>query len=575
MPEPPIVAGTSAAESFSITRYIVCVYNALNGNLLFSTRQLMKRSKSHKINEKGMRIFEDALPENWVSNPQGKDYGKDYLIEIGDTSEEMTGDSFYVQLKSVEKAKLNKTEEFVSFSLQSRHARYFTKIKDLPVFLVVADNSTRACWYVFLQPVLHKDQSFLHKREIAIRIPISNSVSKHAEFLESVTAAKSWLSARHPTAVFDAVKAREAEIEAIDPRFKASLSYKNGTEDIMMTAKESVRISIQLKDETATKKFHDVHELGKSAVFESAEISISGSKIFENIDSSKIAMTPSTSTGTLVFSDNAKLSESTFRSCEFPANVRGGTKQTTFQSVVDKSPLEVEVVFSNGVDGKETPTLQIGFNPAIWEDIPICSLPFFSSANELFSHLAKNNTFYMQFIKDGNSIAAGLVEGFEDDAILQIHQLLVDILKAQKIFRKHNVNPAWNLDAFCRIGAEFDRCFELIENGFWKGQCSGAEITGDFVLSNQREIAEVNREGKKNQHLTLTSDMWFELLGEKIYLGRVAQEFSEVKLKVRYKRKPPKKKGRKRSSNTKDEVSFFVKASENCEQTMKFAKEGE
>ena len=69
--------------------------------------------------------------------------------------------------------------------------------------------------------------------------------------------------------------------------------------------------------------------------------------------------------------------------------------------------------------------------------------------------------------------------------------------------------------------------------------------------------------------------MWFELLGEKIYLGRVAQEFSEMKLKVIDKRKPPKKKGRKRSSNTKDEVSFFFKASENCVQTMGFAKEGE
>ena len=117
----------------------------------------MKRSRSHKIDEKGMRIFEDLIPDTWVCNSQDKDYGKDYLVEIGDSSEEMSGDSFYVQLKSVAVAKLKGKEQYVSFSLKSKHARYFSKIKDLPVFLVISDISTKTCWFEFLQPLLRKD----------------------------------------------------------------------------------------------------------------------------------------------------------------------------------------------------------------------------------------------------------------------------------------------------------------------------------------------------------------------------------------------------------------------------------
>ena len=185
----------------------------------------MKRPPAHKINERGMRLFENTVPDNWVCNPQEKDYGKDYLVEIGEDTEEMSGESFYVQLKSVATASPNTTGEFVSFSLKSGHARYFSKIKDLPVFLVVADLNTETCWYVFLQPLLRKDQSYLHKRGITIRVPLANSVGNHTEFLKDIQEAKSWLNARHPSSIADAIKAKEAEIEDIDPRFSPTVTY--------------------------------------------------------------------------------------------------------------------------------------------------------------------------------------------------------------------------------------------------------------------------------------------------------------------------------------------------------------
>ncbi|HMP71476.1 MAG TPA: DUF4365 domain-containing protein [Pirellulaceae bacterium] len=80
----------------------------------------MKRPKAHKINEIGKRIFEEGIPADWLVNAQTNDYGKDYLIEIGNTVGELSGDSFYVQLKSSGSIKKVKSLEFCNFVFQDQ-----------------------------------------------------------------------------------------------------------------------------------------------------------------------------------------------------------------------------------------------------------------------------------------------------------------------------------------------------------------------------------------------------------------------------------------------------------------------
>jgi hypothetical protein len=61
----------------------------------------MKRPRSHQIDELAQRVFRDALPAAWACNPHVTDYGKDYLVEIGEETAdgEQTGNNFFVQLK--------------------------------------------------------------------------------------------------------------------------------------------------------------------------------------------------------------------------------------------------------------------------------------------------------------------------------------------------------------------------------------------------------------------------------------------------------------------------------------------
>src|SRR3954466_15867105 len=100
----------------------------------------MKRPLTHQTDELARRTFRNLLPPAWVANSHATDYGKDYLVEIAEAGGELTGISFYVQLKGQGRPRLNAGGDRVTYSLDSKHARYYhDRVTDLPVFLVVVD----------------------------------------------------------------------------------------------------------------------------------------------------------------------------------------------------------------------------------------------------------------------------------------------------------------------------------------------------------------------------------------------------------------------------------------------------
>ncbi len=112
----------------------------------------MKKPLSHQIDTLGQQIFHSAIPESWVCNPHIFDYGKYYLVETAEANE-LTGKNFYVQLKSKQSVKLIRRNKFISFRLEKDHAIYYAdKVKQLPVFLILVDITTKHAWYIFLQP---------------------------------------------------------------------------------------------------------------------------------------------------------------------------------------------------------------------------------------------------------------------------------------------------------------------------------------------------------------------------------------------------------------------------------------
>src|SRR5262249_21215647 len=148
------------------------------------------RHRTHQIDELAQQYFRANIPVTWTYNEQGNDYGKDYLVEVGEDDGEQTGLNFFVQLKGQEQVEFTPDGTRVKFTLESKHASYYAdKVKDLPVFLVVVDVNQPRCWFHFLQPDLERDRSWRKQKTVTVYLPADNDLADSAKLLQSAKAA--------------------------------------------------------------------------------------------------------------------------------------------------------------------------------------------------------------------------------------------------------------------------------------------------------------------------------------------------------------------------------------------------
>jgi len=159
----------------------------------------MNRHKTHQIDESAQTVLRSALALTWVVNEQHKDYGKDYLTEIGEDNGDLTGISFYIQLKGQERAKFSRDRNFVKCTLDKKYADYYhDRVEDLPVFLVVVDVNMKRGWWLFLQAALYEDQSWRARNSVTLSLPVSNDIFDKDLLRKGVQLAKEWIKEHAP-----------------------------------------------------------------------------------------------------------------------------------------------------------------------------------------------------------------------------------------------------------------------------------------------------------------------------------------------------------------------------------------
>lgn len=151
----------------------------------------MNKHRTHQIDDLARRVFADALSPTWTHNEHNHDYGKDYLVEIGDDDGEQTGLNFFVQLKGQEEVEFTTDGSRVKFALETMHAAYYAdKVKDLPVFLVVVDVNKKKGWFQFLQPGLAKDRSWRKQKTVTVYLPAEHDLTDSGKLRHAVETAK-------------------------------------------------------------------------------------------------------------------------------------------------------------------------------------------------------------------------------------------------------------------------------------------------------------------------------------------------------------------------------------------------
>lgn len=492
----------------------------------------MKRAVSHQIDELAKRILGDALPPTWLVNQQeaGKDYAKDYLVEIGEHDGELTGMSFFIQLKGKQKATILRKDRVVTCAIESKYARYYhDRIKDLPVFLVVADTTDRLAWWIFLQPILAANASWKKKSQTTIRLPLTNDLRDIAAFQKAIVDAKRWLRVHHSEAIQDSIEAAKLDVRRKDPRFDVDISVTKGDVHYQLLPKETVSGTLELKarDPGTRRAFIKMIEQGGSVAFKSGELNITGSKLFEDVErlgcELKFEVKFQCSVSLIILDTDGK---ELGRLNDVPGEFSGGSKQLWFRGGITKTPFGIGLgPFSNEIEG----SMQLTMAPVKWNGQTLLQLAYFDRLASFFDAIPQSNALRIEIQRDGNVVHTLNARLPNQELLLNWVAFLDLVARARRVCKRVDIDPVWSLQMFSE--ETIDTIQELhsifFESGF-ETPTPNARLTAT-VHTDSIPKAWLSG-GFGREMMRVESTCTYDILGHPVEVGRLAHEFTEMVL---------------------------------------------
>jgi len=304
----------------------------------------LQKHSSHQTDDIGKQILAASLPRNWVRNEHFSDYGKDFHVELCDLDDELTGESIYVQLKSTALQKHNKDRSMATYSLESKHACYYSKVKDLPVFLILIDITTRVGYYLFLQKWLDENQGWKRKRNVSVGVPTKNLLSDSITLTTAINEAKDWLHSRHPKSIQNAVSSETGPLIALDSRFSVRTIVEGDRVVHQLKATSDVKVTLSTQDRIAAEKLRRFMDFGDTVEFDPKELMVTGSDLIARLQEKGCKMESNGFEATLLLIANDKIDGAIYNSPSFPCLISGGT----LRSKVKTTNMSVSGRFKRG-----------------------------------------------------------------------------------------------------------------------------------------------------------------------------------------------------------------------------------
>lgn len=237
----------------------------------------MTRPEAHRIDQKSKRTFEGLLPDSWPARSQDPDYRIDYTVEVfdGDFS---SGLFWNVQLKGTKSPVRLKSDDVISFPMETEHLEYYLDKVALPVFLVVADTSKNVAWWVFLQNFINSklDTGWRTQKTATIHVPIDNLVSNTANLRQAVVDATAYMRELNPSSITAAIAAEHKRVNSLDDRFEINVSADKDEVCYDLSPKQATAITFKAKHDQASDKLIQLYESGGRVDFSDGEIDVEG-----------------------------------------------------------------------------------------------------------------------------------------------------------------------------------------------------------------------------------------------------------------------------------------------------------
>lgn len=493
----------------------------------------MKRPPAHQIDELAQRALRDALPPSWIVNQHDNDYGKDYLIEIGEDAGELTGSSFYVQLKGHKKATFSAETTLVKHSLESKYARYYVdKVRDLPVFLVVVEVATKKGWWLFLQQALDADQSWRKQDSATVHLPIANAISNSVRLREHVEDAKKWMRLRHPDSISEVVVAHKERIIRADPRFNVQVSLIDDQPTFTLLPKEAVPLRFEFAGEpdAIREKVQQLFDKGALVAFEAGEVKITGTELFRQAGEVGCQIQfEVTLDATVSIVSTDKDGTELARLNDIPGRLTGGQKELWFEGALAGSPLAIKF---GPVPAQTGGSCSLNFGLHRWDGQRILQLAYFDRLKQFFQAMPTATSINAECAHRGNAAFSLSMSLQQQPFAVPLAQYLDTLAKGRRVCARFNLNPPWSVKAFDRDAQEtFNQMDAILFCGGWTKAMPNLRVRLGLVrnsLSHDLLVA-----SDKPEHFMLVSAMGCSFMGQSVELGRVIYEFREVLTKLK------------------------------------------
>jgi hypothetical protein len=516
----------------------------------------MKRHSAHQIDELAQRVLHNAVPPSWLVNEHYIDYGKDYLVEVGDHSGELTGSSFYIQLKGHKKAEVAADGARVRHSLESKYAKYYVdKVKDLPVFLVVVDVAKKKGWWLFLQEALAADELWRSQASVTLSLPVANDICDAKLLRQAVEEAKKWMRVRHPESIHDIVIAHKELIRRTDPRFDVEVSLKNDQPNFTLLPKEAVHLQLEFRGrpDAIREKVNRLFDKGALVAFEAGEVRITGSKLFERTEHVGCAMQIAArleATQNIISADENGTELSRLNG--IPGRFAGGQKEFWFEGELAASPLTIKF-------GPVAPDVGGCFNikmdPRRWDGQRLLQLAYFDRIRHFFAALPMAASIKAECEDHGNVVFSAAMSLRDLPFAAPFARYLDTLAKGRRVCSRLNKNPIWTVREFNRDAQE---SFEELDAILFGVGLSKPMPNLRLTMSCLRKTLSPLLQTGKVGHSRIVSDVFYTFMGEKVGVGRLVHDFKDVltelkgetpesrKLRSRAKEKSPTKLSRQR-----------------------------
>jgi hypothetical protein len=488
----------------------------------------MKRPRNHQIDTAAQLVFREALPLAWVINEHGADYAKDYLVEIGNDDDELTGSSFYVQLKGQQTVSFSADGTVVKFQLKAKYAIYYSrKIKDLPVFLVVVDVTKKKGWWLFLQRVLAEDLTWDRESSITLNIPVENEIGKTSVFQKQVEEAKNWLRVTHPLSVQEAVFAQKRRIAIADPRFNVEVSLENDEVRYKLLAKEEVPLTFTFLGDNRElrRKIEELFDKGGVVSFAPGEIAVAGSKLFEHIEKSGCSIQAGVNfSGSVALTCQDGDGRELARLLNIPGHFTGGHKEFWFEGRLENSPLTLKLgpiaAFSGG-------SLQIKFNMDQWDGQKLTRLAYFDRLNNFVQAHSTAAFTKVECEIDGNTVFTDTLPRRTEEFWPSLRRYFQSLANARKVAHRFNVSPTWTFSGCDRDALETgDQLYAIFFESGWSAAMPNATITTNVSRTSYRQ--DLAPRVRERACVNIQSDWIYTFFGERLEIKGLVHQYTDM-----------------------------------------------